>query len=448
MVGSLRATGFAAACLAVVALAPVAPSVAQVEAGGPLGPYTPPACVPGVPFSDITCTTGFDPWIEQFGLDGITAGCGGGLYCPGTAVTRDQMAVFIEKSMRGTANWPAHTQIVWAVKNSAGSPDPTASGTALLNAVAAIPTTGNDAPSSTNPWLLKVGPGIFDLASGSLTLPAYTALEGAGRETTVITATGYADNAHGTVIVGNLGRLSRLTVANTGGGSFEIPVFLPQNSSYVKLEHVTLLGSNPSNASGAAYGLRTDINTSFSLADCELTAHGAGTNYGIVANTSSDESWIDSSRINVSGASGSGTDYGFYSASGNPTVTNSRLYVSDGAGQYGIYAIGVGGALDLRNTEIYTYGGGAAVYINSLNADLVGDLIFSASGYGISTNGGGPSANITASTISGGTNWLYNGAGYTVTVGASKLAGTTVNAGTVHCFGNFTASAFYSNTCP
>ncbi len=68
-------------------------------------PYAPPACVPGVPFADITCTTGFDPWIEQFGADGITAGCGGGNYCPGTPVTRDQMAVFVEKAMHGTANW-------------------------------------------------------------------------------------------------------------------------------------------------------------------------------------------------------------------------------------------------------------------------------------------------------------------------------------------------------
>jgi hypothetical protein len=78
-----------------------------------LSVYTPPACVPGVPFADITCTTGFDPWIEQFGLDGITSGCGGGNYCPGTPVTRNQMAVFIEKAMRGTGNWPPHTVLVY-----------------------------------------------------------------------------------------------------------------------------------------------------------------------------------------------------------------------------------------------------------------------------------------------------------------------------------------------
>ena len=79
--------------------------MAETVTAAPDNPYTPPACVPGVPFIDVTCTTGFDPWIEQFGADGISAGCGGGKYCPGTPVTRDQMAVFIEKAIRGTLAW-------------------------------------------------------------------------------------------------------------------------------------------------------------------------------------------------------------------------------------------------------------------------------------------------------------------------------------------------------
>jgi len=41
-----------------------------------------PTCVPGGPFVDITCTTGFDPGSSSSGLDGITAGWGGGKYCP------------------------------------------------------------------------------------------------------------------------------------------------------------------------------------------------------------------------------------------------------------------------------------------------------------------------------------------------------------------------------
>jgi hypothetical protein len=71
----------------------------------PENPYAPPSCVPGVPFADIQCTTGYDAWIEQFGSDAISAGCGGGNYCPGDVVTRQQMAVFIEKAMHGTGGW-------------------------------------------------------------------------------------------------------------------------------------------------------------------------------------------------------------------------------------------------------------------------------------------------------------------------------------------------------
>ena len=102
-------TGFASRSLArtvlILATAAAARGQEATAAALPSNPYAPPACVPGVPFSDITCTTGFDPWIEQFGADGITAGCGGGLYCPNATVTRAQMAVFIEKAMRGTDGW-------------------------------------------------------------------------------------------------------------------------------------------------------------------------------------------------------------------------------------------------------------------------------------------------------------------------------------------------------
>jgi len=37
-------------------------------------------------------------WIEQLAAEGITAGCGGGNYCPDAEVTRDQMAVFLVRT--------------------------------------------------------------------------------------------------------------------------------------------------------------------------------------------------------------------------------------------------------------------------------------------------------------------------------------------------------------
>jgi len=56
--------------------------------------YTPPPCTSPT-FADVPCTSGFAAWIDELALRGITAGCGGGNYCPSNPVTRGQMAVFL-----------------------------------------------------------------------------------------------------------------------------------------------------------------------------------------------------------------------------------------------------------------------------------------------------------------------------------------------------------------
>jgi glucose/arabinose dehydrogenase len=46
-------------------------------------------------FSDVPCSNSFAPWIDELARRGITGGCGGGGYCPSASVTRGQMAVFL-----------------------------------------------------------------------------------------------------------------------------------------------------------------------------------------------------------------------------------------------------------------------------------------------------------------------------------------------------------------
>jgi hypothetical protein len=58
--------------------------------------YVPPAVVTPT-FSD-TPANYFLPYIEQMVADGITAGCGGGKYCPASNVTRQQMAIFLVRA--------------------------------------------------------------------------------------------------------------------------------------------------------------------------------------------------------------------------------------------------------------------------------------------------------------------------------------------------------------
>jgi len=58
--------------------------------------YNPPAAT-GV-FTDVPPGRFAAAWIEQLAAEGITAGCGGGNYCPDAPVNRDQMAVFLVRT--------------------------------------------------------------------------------------------------------------------------------------------------------------------------------------------------------------------------------------------------------------------------------------------------------------------------------------------------------------
>ena len=69
--------------------------------------YVPPDCAGNlISFGDVVCPSLYANWIEQLSAEGITAGCGGGNYCPDASVTREQMAVFLLKTEHGSAYLP------------------------------------------------------------------------------------------------------------------------------------------------------------------------------------------------------------------------------------------------------------------------------------------------------------------------------------------------------
>jgi uncharacterized repeat protein (TIGR01451 family) len=69
-----------------------------------------------VDFLDVPPENGFHDFVNTVARNGVTAGCGAGIYCPGAAVNRAQMAVFLLKAKLGAAHVP-----------------PPASGTAFLD---------------------------------------------------------------------------------------------------------------------------------------------------------------------------------------------------------------------------------------------------------------------------------------------------------------------------
>ena len=57
-------------------------------------------------FTDVLPSNPFYDFVETIARDGISSGCGNGLYCPDSAVTRAQMAVFLLKGKHGSAYAP------------------------------------------------------------------------------------------------------------------------------------------------------------------------------------------------------------------------------------------------------------------------------------------------------------------------------------------------------
>ena len=57
-------------------------------------------------FTDVPASSPFCRWIEELARRGVVSGCGGGNYCPTSAVTREQMAVFVLRHADPTLDPP------------------------------------------------------------------------------------------------------------------------------------------------------------------------------------------------------------------------------------------------------------------------------------------------------------------------------------------------------
>jgi hypothetical protein len=68
--------------------------------------YVPPACATPV-FADVPASSPFCRWIEELARRAVVGGCGAGNYCPSSAVTREQMAVFVLRTLDPALSPPA-----------------------------------------------------------------------------------------------------------------------------------------------------------------------------------------------------------------------------------------------------------------------------------------------------------------------------------------------------
>ncbi|MBI5954480.1 MAG: Ig-like domain repeat protein [Chloroflexi bacterium] len=69
-------------------------------------PYLPPEVGTGTGFADVPVTHWAAAWIKQLVVEGATAGCGGGNFCPDKAVTRAELSVLLLRTKYGTSYTP------------------------------------------------------------------------------------------------------------------------------------------------------------------------------------------------------------------------------------------------------------------------------------------------------------------------------------------------------
>jgi hypothetical protein len=268
--------------------------------------------------------------------------------------------------------------------------DHTASGTALLTALAGITNA-----SATKRYVIKLEPGIFDLGSTRLIMKPYVDIEGSGQEASVIQG-GAGEQSDGVIWGASFTELRQLQVKSTGtsASQFAIPVFL-QEGAAMRLTSVTLAGS------------------------------GAGANYGLRAAGGSP--WIEEATIRVQGGE---IGYGIV-ARGTSHLTVKRTLIEVTSSSFesdGILLASTEHEAEIRDVQITAASSGASYGIRLIESSVGGLRLTSstinAEDYGIGNLTGGPifieNSQVRA-TASGG--YGVQASSATVTVDHSEIAG-------------------------
>lgn len=120
--------------------------------------YGPPSCT-GI-FSDVPCPSSFADWIEELYVEGVTGGCSTSplLYCPSSACTRGQTAVFLTRGFGLLTPSPTQTPTTTPIPSptltstlTPTSPAPTATRTWTFTPTAGTPTFTPSPPPTITP---------------------------------------------------------------------------------------------------------------------------------------------------------------------------------------------------------------------------------------------------------------------------------------------------------
>lgn len=375
---------------------------------------------------------------------------------------------------QGAAARPVNLDRTVHVSPVAGNP--AASGARLLGALDGITTASAD-----NPWLLKIEPGVYDLAGQSLVMKAYVDVEGSGEGVTTVRST--VDRV-GTVQGAEHAELRGLTVVNTGAMD---AMALVSGAGTFAASRVTCLAQGGSRSAAGAVNYADggtfrdmtvraeggDVATGFAtdggvLVRVRAFASAPRFAYGVFSSASTGE--LEDVTAEATGASYA---LGFRNEGGGPLLRNVRA-IGRGANISEGIVNGAGSAARIQGAVIDVTGGAAFAsgirneFSSAAVTDAVITVTASSSAFGVTSSfNGTPSLrNVTMRVTAGGQGVgvrshqsqvsvegstivadgfsLRNEVGDTpavINVGASRLAGPVHAAdGTLRCAASYDGS--------
>jgi hypothetical protein len=205
-------------------------------------------------------------------------------------------------------------------------------------------------PSTSNPCLLKIMPGFYNIGTASLQMQSYIDIEGSGENVTFIK--GSVDSWTSGVVNGATNAEIRfIWVENIGGASKNTAIAIYNNSALPKITNVTAISRD------ATYniGIYNDVSSSPKMNNVTITANGGDSHYGVYNINSSSPSMTN---VSISSYGGGTNSYGIYNYSNSsPTITNSIIQASQGSNIcYGIYTYN-NSSPTLTNVQVIGSGG-------------------------------------------------------------------------------------------
>lgn len=303
-------------------------------------------------------------------------------------------------------------------------------------------------PSSTNPCLLQIMPGIYDIGTNNLQMQEYVDIAGSGENVTRIR--GNRDYWPGVVAGSDNVEIRFITVENTGGGNFAFGII--SYSTSPKVTNVTAI------AAGATEQLAISCEANCTSVMTNVTAIASG---GVAALGFYIDDGASPTLINARAfASGSNLNLAVdLNNNASPSMTNLTAVATGGTNSHALHFNGASTPFINNATAIAS--GSAndnfAVYIIEAASPVMTNLKADASGgannyaiYAKTFVATGGTVKLDHSVIKGTTNAVYADATYTVQIGGTRIDGSVTGPGSYICAGVYNENyTFYSGpNCP